>query len=406
MPRAEGYDGGLHTRVLEAEAGDSLGTGSLDASLEGTRDSVPVAFALDHRDEQQQQEQQQPQVGADAADTTSVWAESVRLAVEAQPAALCTSWLAAACLLQLAFVASLVGALSSRGDDALGDEATRNNWFTAVAIVAFLMMAEVCASPSAAFLRHKLGDASAYQHVEGVRKAGPSVRWHMQCYHYRTESHTSQMDGTGNKQATTTSRQVRHNTHSAWATYTPYYWEDISSPFPDIGSGSLTRLTFQREFVFADDESRSHFRSAKRQFIEANQRDCHYEFAEHLETPGFQRHVLACKDSRALPWWLSKWAYYLCSLFCLTVPYRLAFAKMCWEIPEYRCERAQRLPPTLSATSYTVANGCLLIRVCGRVLWCRYQAFLLPPNCGHSEPGPGPHHVHNRHASGAGRGDG
>lgn len=38
-----------------------------------------------------------------------------------------------------------------------------------------------------------------------------------------------------------------------WAVrYRPYYWEDISSPFPDIGEAALTRLTFQKKFVFAD----------------------------------------------------------------------------------------------------------------------------------------------------------
>lgn len=272
--------------------------------------------------------------GAD--DATSVWAESIRLAVDAQPAALCTRGLAVVGLLQVAFTASIAGSF------VVTDDATRNNLFLAAGLLAFLMVIEICASSSATYIQNVLQDDSAYQHVENVRKAAPSIRWRIQCYHYRAEAYiTTQMDGAGNKQIQNHNRQVRHNTHSAWAIYTPYYWEDISSPFPDIGSASLTRLTFEREFVFADDESRSHFRSAKQQFIHANRKDAHYEFTEVLDTPGFQRKVLACKDSAEVPWWLSSWCYYIASALCLTIPFRFFFAWKCCEIPEYRCARSR-----------------------------------------------------------------
>jgi hypothetical protein len=272
--------------------------------------------------------------GAD--DATSVWAESIRLAVDAQPAALCTRGLAVVGLLQVAFTASIAGSF------VVTDDATRNNLFLAAGLLAFLMVIEICASSSATYIQNVLQDDSAYQHVENVRKAAPSIRWRIQCYHYRTEAYiTTQMDGAGNKQIQNHNRQVRHNTHSAWAIYTPYYWEDISSPFPDIGSASLTRLTFEREFVFADDESRSHFRSAKQQFIHSNRKDAHYEFTEVLDTPGFQRKVLACKDSAEVPWWLSSWCYYIASALCLTIPFRFFFAWKCCEIPEYRCARSR-----------------------------------------------------------------
>jgi hypothetical protein len=34
-----------------------------------------------------------------------------------------------------------------------------------------------------------------------------------------------------------------------------YYWEDISNPFPEIGDAALTRLSFQKQIVFADGAS-------------------------------------------------------------------------------------------------------------------------------------------------------
>ena len=73
----------------------------------------------------------------------------------------------------------------------------------------------------------------------------------------------------------------------------------------------------------------------------------------------FEGHVLACKDASSVPGWLNQGCaisppqphhhhhsrcrhltllafrsmFYLASLCCLTVPYRIAFAKLCWEVP-------------------------------------------------------------------------
>jgi hypothetical protein len=233
-----------------------------------------------------------------------------------------------------------------------------------------------------------------------VRKAGPSIRWRIQCYHYRTEAYcATQMDGAGNKQMQNYNRQVRHNTHSAWAIYTPYYWEDISSPFPDIGSASLTRLTFEKEFVFADDESRSHFRNAKEQFIETNRKDLHYEFSEVFDMPGFQRHVLACKDSNQMPWWLTKWCYYIASALCLTIPFRLIFTRMCCEIPKYRCTHLTILF-ILSARRPSIRSSAAKTAPLTPQWWrCRYQAVLLASDDGYRMSGTGTHRLHYYHAS-------
>jgi hypothetical protein len=169
---------------------------------------------------------------------------------------------------------------------------------------------------------------------------------------------------------------------AGWCADVPYYWEDISSPFPDIGTASLTRLTFDKQMAFADAASAQHFSQSKRQFIRMNRRDIHYgasspycvrryvaachfghrhtaapqstadrtqclyyvrvlfcvvcgaDFREEFNIPGFTSNVLACKDAGAVPTWLNQWFFYLASLCCLTVPYRIAFAKLCWEVPE------------------------------------------------------------------------
>jgi hypothetical protein len=58
------------------------------------------------------------------------------------------------------------------------------------------------------------------------------------------------------------------------------------------------------------------------------------DFTENLHVSGFKPTVLAYKDANALPAWLNLWCFYLASVCCLTVPYRMAFAKRCWDVPE------------------------------------------------------------------------
>ena len=271
----------------------------------------------------------------------AVWAESVRVAVDARPCEPCTVHVWIAGILQVAFFVFLAIWLQAlaAGESWPPEGADPNGLQTGgmgSIIVAVMMMVEVCVCPSAAFLRHILPDGSAYQHVEDVRKAAPSVHWHIQCYHYETVHYTeTRTDEDGNEHVEHKTREERRNTHSASANYHPYYWEDISSPFPDIGTASLTRLTFDKSMVFADAQSAEHFRAEKMSFLAINQRDTHYDFSEDFRVPGFESHVLACKNEAAVPGWLNQGAFYLASLFCLTIPFRFAFSKLCWEVPKY-----------------------------------------------------------------------
>jgi hypothetical protein len=73
---------------------------------------------------------------------------------------------------------------------------------------------------------------------------------------------------------------------SALAPDVPHYWEDISSPFPDLGDNALTRLTFSKKMVFADQASENHFKEANVHFINTS-RDQHMDFSESFNVTGF-----------------------------------------------------------------------------------------------------------------------
>jgi hypothetical protein len=102
----------------------------------------------------------------------------------------------------------------------------------------------------------------------------------------------------GNTHAVHKTRTVRRDTWAATEIYSPYYWEDISCPFPDIGTASLTRLTFGKSYVFADVTSANHFRSRKQVFVRMNRRDIHYDFNESFDINGAEMTFLRCHYTR------------------------------------------------------------------------------------------------------------
>ena len=52
--------------------------------------------------------------------------------------------------------------------------------------------------------------------------------------------------------------------------------------------------------------------------------------------PNYEARVLACKDHRQIPPWLGFGQYLLASCLCLSVPYRVKFAELCYDIPKYQ----------------------------------------------------------------------
>jgi hypothetical protein len=130
-----------------------------------------------------------------------------------------------------------------------------------------------------------------------------------------------------------------------------------------------------------------------------------YDFHETYTIPGYEDFLLACKDKDDVPRWLSARAYAGCSLLCCTIPYRIMFALVSWEIPKYR------YAPTCTPQNHGVfvcLSVCLYACMCGSVscVWplCLathllepfdkrrvpdqvHQALLQPPNGTDSNPG-------------------
>lgn len=229
--------------------GDAEGGGAAMASaVPGTAGAHEPQGAYDpsHADNAQAE--------AVLASEAVVWAESVRPATISTPSSPCSGWIVLAGLLQTAlFVVVILMIVDAH------TEQEQESYGGAAGGIVLAMLIETCCCPSARFLRNMLLDGSAYQHgdtrpqlsifshcaafshqgavlqqapplspidnvmyttplclssvadpvllpfpsfsqVENVRKAPPSVHWHIQCYHYHTVHYTeTRTDSEGKK---------------------------------------------------------------------------------------------------------------------------------------------------------------------------------------------------------------
>jgi hypothetical protein len=205
------------------------GAGLLGAQPQkGGGASVPVASAMpvDQSFDPESVQVDQVACAAELAEAV-VWAESVRPAVNATPTSPCSCWMIIAGLLQLALFVTFALSLTTAGvvmecppgmnpADCSTDMHHRNEYGGGILVLCVMIVIEFCACPSARFLRNILQDGSAYQHVENVRKAPPSIHWHIQCYHYETRHYTeTRTDSEGKKHTEHKTERVRRDTWRA-----------------------------------------------------------------------------------------------------------------------------------------------------------------------------------------------
>eukprot|EP01047_Picozoa_sp_COSAG01_P033073 COSAG01_NODE_2419_length_7731_cov_34.853138_1_plen_396_part_10 len=205
--------------------------------------------------------------------------------------------------------------------------------------VLVVFVGELFCCASARYLRNIKQDVGAYAHVDNVRRSAPVIRWVMQCWHWERETYheTETDDSTGNTRKVEKHRTVRKDTWLFRGAYSPYYWEDISSPFPNFGDAHMTRLRFRKCFVFADQQSAYDYQQEQRDFIRQRHMDVHYDFKESFDIGGYRSHVLACKQVETIPWWIGQCYYYLASILCCSVPYHL----LCYHDPNCLSEQSE-----------------------------------------------------------------
>jgi len=190
-------------------------------------------------------------------------------------------------------------------------------------IIAYFI--ETCCSPTRQYLSDVTDPNGVQGHIHFVRCNPPHISFHVECYHYETVTETT-MDSDGKK--TTKTREEKRVTHRESQPFVYDCWDDISGEL--IGVGHLYRLTrvrFNKSFVFADDLTCRAWEEEARMIQDRNRhRDVHMDFWHTLEIPSFTPRMLAINGPQEdVPKCLGLGYYFVLSLFFCGYCYRSWF---------------------------------------------------------------------------------
>merc|ERR1712096_136877 len=147
----------------------------------------------------------------------------------------------------------------------------------------------------------------AHKHVKKVKRAPPSIVWHIECYHMETRTRiVSYTDNEGNRQTRIETYTVRIVTHTASRSYRYDAWDDVSGDLPPLDDYKLTKLTIGKKWVFADAFTETDYYNRQTNWIIRNDRDVSYDFSTKLNIKGYTPKVLAEVQAGQTPCWLNR----------------------------------------------------------------------------------------------------
>lgn len=202
----------------------------------------------------------------------------------------------------------------------------RNALIVVVGVTACLYLFEMFCSSSFSYLTQTHHKDAVGVIVKRMKAATPSVKWHIQCYHYETKVRWT-TDEEGRRKKNTT--RERRNTWRATGYFQFDTWSDITKPLTGMDQYRLTKLKVEKRFTFGNNATRNQFNSQKVFFRESNDRDTHMDFTETFIVPGFESRILCEAVEGYRPWCLN-WGFYLLFHFMFLGPcYRWWFSSIC-----------------------------------------------------------------------------
>lgn len=108
-------------------------------------------------------------------------------------------------------------------------------------------------------------------------------------------------------------------------TYTFTKWQDASTPVPVLDGCDMTKVYLTKGYEFLDAAGAQQYNTALEDFKRRTPRDVNMVFSTDLGVPGFQEHVLCYLGRDGTPAWVSSVCFVAASVFCCSLPYRMAF---------------------------------------------------------------------------------
>lgn len=199
------------------------------------------------------------------------------------------------------------------------------------------------------------------EYVERIQKASPAIYFGCECYHYETYQVTT-TDSNGNTSTRTETRRVV--THTARMQYDVQGFIDetlsavqtiamfhlLHDGDLDVGDAELgngvkkmaasklfLQCHFPLEFHPASRQCELDFTETRAKFYSANNRDTHQDRSESHSCADHWEYTLVVltggtDSSTARPWWMQYSVFAFCSIFMMSIPYRLYLFRRCQKV--------------------------------------------------------------------------
>lgn len=232
--------------------------------------------------------------------------------------------------------------------------------FVIIAILLYFIESYTCSTRI--FLDNALNiPDQVEEHMEGLRKQQPIVKWEIRCFHYERKRWLSVLLllnvwewfshhlGVGNggelqpeKYSTPSIMRKKVVTHTSTERYKFESWEDqtVAGIWKQSQGTSLTaqftKISLSKVVLFSDAKAKTDYFDQQSKFVNRwSKIDELAEFSTNIEVHGFRPKLLAIQPSLGLGRHMHQFHihhFWLFTILGLTVPFRILFARHCDEL--------------------------------------------------------------------------
>mgnify|MGYP001612712643 CR=1 FL=1 len=178
-------------------------------------------------------------------------------------------------------------------------------------------------SPVRQYLSNSMSLSPIRAYLGGLHLQQPILWWQVQCYHMETrvvtQTHTR---ADGSSYTTTSTQQVRVDTHFARGAFAYTFCEDTSETIIIPSRVNVIRLRLTKSYEFADSATRSAYDAEFAEFVRLNDRDVHKDVRSGMDLEGFEELVMTVQDDQQAPVLLKLPFFYLFTVLLVGMPYR------------------------------------------------------------------------------------
>eukprot|EP01084_Bolivina_argentea_P260927 440793_1 len=186
----------------------------------------------------------------------------------------------------------------------------------------FYLIETICCSSSRRYLSNTGSSDTVYEYVNRLKSYPPSIYWWVECYHWKVTQTTTTTNGVTQTQE----HRERVVTHTNHMHYHFGSWCDKSGKLTGLENYKLTKITYHKTLLFANQETSNDYTAKFNKFLRENNFDSCQHHGKNVDIRDFTTKMLTEVEPGAKPCCLNLYSFLLWSLVGLTSCYRLWFA--------------------------------------------------------------------------------